>query len=516
MTFRLGYGTNGFANHRLDDALAVIAGLGYTGVALTLDHHHLDPFAPDLPRQVEKVAARLDRLGLGVVVETGARFLLDPRRKHHPTLVSDAQEVRVDFLLRAVGIAADLGADCVSFWSGIVPAGVDDDEAWRRMRSGVTEVLDGAARRGVPIALEPEPGMLVERLDQALRLRAELGSPALLGITLDVGHCVAVEPEDAAACVRRAGDLLLNVQLDDMLPGVHEHLEFGEGELDLAATLAALDEIGYTGLAGVELPRHSHAAPDVASRAMSALREASPKGALHVASHLPVGVLREDSPNGTSPLHGASHLPVSALREASGPEAEHPWLAEAERAVRADPQTIRTFFPAVGRVVGRQAVRGESDPLGVVHGTVDDVGRTRLLAALAAATGPEELAAELTSLYRFGDDAERRGVLRALASVGHQAVTAGVELVKDALRTNDTRLVAAALGPFAADHLDAHTWRHGVLKCLFLEIPLAAVAGLDRRADEELRRMVGAFAAERRAAGRAVPDDALELLRSET
>ncbi|MEV8443953.1 EboA domain-containing protein [Actinosynnema sp. NPDC051121] len=506
MTFHLGYGTNGFANHRLDDALVVIADLGYTGVALTLDHDHLDPFAPDVARRVEKVAARLDRLGLGVVVETGARYLLDPLRKHHPTLVSDGQEVRVDFLLRAVEIAAALGADCVSFWSGVVPAGVGHDEAWQRMLSGVTAVLDGAARHGVPLALEPEPGMLVERLDQALRLRAELGSPAALGITLDVGHCVAVEPRDAAECVRRAGDLLLNVQLDDMLPGVHEHLEFGEGSLDLPATLAALDEIGYTGLAAVELPRHSHAAPDVARRAMTALRAALPRPEDHLRAGSGGAVVNDSSPEES----GVER----AVRRGSPAGSEHPWLADAERTVRTDPASIRTFFPAVGRVVGRQALRGGSDPLGVVHGTVDDLARTRLLVALAAATGPEALATELTSLYRFGDDAERRGVLRALAAVGDKAPEAGVDLVKDALRTNDTRLVAAALGPFAADHLDAHTWRHGVLKCLFLDIPLTAVAGLDRRADAELRRMVGAFADERRAAGRVVPDDALDLLRS--
>jgi sugar phosphate isomerase/epimerase len=481
MTFRLGYGTNGFANHRLDDALAVIADLGYTGVALTLDHFHLDPFAPDLARRVDQVAARLDGLGLRVVVETGARYLLDPRRKHHPTLVSEAQEVRVDFLIRALRVAADLGADCVSFWSGIVPAGVDDEEAWQRMRSGVTAALDGAVQHGVPLALEPEPGMLVERLDQALRLREELGSPDLLGITLDVGHCVAVEPEDAAHCIRRAGDLLLNVQLDDMLPGVHEHLEFGDGDLDLPATLAALTEIGYTGLAAVELPRHSHAAPDVARRAMSALRAALPEAAL---PELP------------------AELPKS-------------WLAEAESTVLSDPASIGALFPAVGREVGRTPIGGESDPLGVVHGTVDDVARTKLLVALASATEPEELAAELTSLYRHGDDAERRGVLRALASIGDRVPKVGVELVKDALRSNDTRLVAAALGPFAAEHLDLHSWRHGVLKCLFLGIPLTAVAGLDQRVDEELVRMVAAFADERRAAGRAVPDDALDLLRSE-
>lgn len=272
-----GYGTNGFTNHRLEDALAIIADLGYTGVALTLDHHHLNPFVDNISAQTDRIAARLNQLGLKVVVETGARYLLDPSRKHHPTLVSEAQEIRVDFLLRAIRVAASLGADCVSFWSGIRPSTVEPKAAWARLLSGVDQVLTGAAEHGMPLGLEPEPGMLIERLADALRLRAELGSPDLLGITLDVGHCVAVEPRDAAACIRAAGDLLINVQLDDMLPGVHEHLEFGDGALDLPATLAALEEVGYRGLAAVELPRHSHAAPEVARRAIDALRAARPR-----------------------------------------------------------------------------------------------------------------------------------------------------------------------------------------------------------------------------------------------
>ncbi len=84
--------------------------------------------------------------------------------------------------------------------------------------------------------------------------------------------------------------------------------------------------------------------------------------------------------------------------------------------------------------------------------------------------------------------------------------------MRDALRANDVRLVAAAMGPFAAAHLDDHSWRHGVLKCLFVEVPLAAVAELTRRTDPELLRMVADYAAERRAAGREVPADALALL----
>ncbi|MFJ2112144.1 EboA domain-containing protein, partial [Streptomyces sp. NPDC087850] len=113
----------------------------------------------------------------------------------------------------------------------------------------------------------------------------------------------------------------------------------------------------------------------------------------------------------------------------------------------------------------------------------------------------------LTRLYQRGTAAERRAVLLALERCvpGPEALP----LVEDALRTNDTRLVAAALGPYAAAHLGAHAWRHAVLKCLFTGVPTDAVGGLERRArgDAELARMLADFAAERTAAGRSVPAD---------
>ena len=42
---RLGYNTNGLPHHAAGDALDLLAGLGYRSVALTLDHHLLNPFA---------------------------------------------------------------------------------------------------------------------------------------------------------------------------------------------------------------------------------------------------------------------------------------------------------------------------------------------------------------------------------------------------------------------------------------------------------------------------------------
>lgn len=273
MNLRFGYGTNGFGSHRLDDALAVIADLGYDGVALTLDHPHLDPFAPDLAAQTEAVRRRLDELGLGVVIETGARYVMDPWHKHEPTLVSaEGRERRVDLLSRAIRVGADLGAEAVSFWSGTLPEGTDSDAGWQRLLFGVDAVLAEAQRYDMVCAFEPEPGMFIDTVTDVLELRHRLGSPELLRVTVDIGHCVCNETGTVAECINAAGSFLANVQVDDMLPGVHEHLELGTGDVDLTGALGALLDVGYSGLASMELPRHGHAAPAVAARSLETLR----------------------------------------------------------------------------------------------------------------------------------------------------------------------------------------------------------------------------------------------------
>ncbi|MFI7151658.1 sugar phosphate isomerase/epimerase family protein [Nonomuraea sp. NPDC050022] len=125
---------------------------------------------------------------------------------------------------------------------------------------------------GVTLGFEPEPGMLVADLDGFERLRTMLGAHTRFGLTLDIGHCHCVEREDLDTCVRRALPYTVHVQIEDMRRGVHEHLEFGEGEIDFVPVLAALR--GYSGLVAVELARHSHAAPQVARRSIDFLRRA--------------------------------------------------------------------------------------------------------------------------------------------------------------------------------------------------------------------------------------------------
>ena len=270
--FRLGYNTNGFAHHRLDDALEIIAELGYRAVALTPDANHLPPDRTT-DRELGALRRRLEALDLAVVIETGARYVLDPRRKHRPNLLDPQREGRsrrLAFLVRCAEIAAALGGDVVSIWSGVVPPETESHDAWRFLEDGVARLCDRVAPLGVRVAFEPEPGMLVESLAEWGALRDAVAAPNL-GLTLDVGHVPCTEPVAAEEAIRRHAGELLNVHLDDSRGGVHEHLQVGEGELDWGAIVRALVDVGFGGVASLELSRHSHAAPAAAREAMERL-----------------------------------------------------------------------------------------------------------------------------------------------------------------------------------------------------------------------------------------------------
>ncbi|WP_137992297.1 EboA domain-containing protein [Streptomyces vilmorinianum] len=167
------------------------------------------------------------------------------------------------------------------------------------------------------------------------------------------------------------------------------------------------------------------------------------------------------------------------------------WLDEALSAAAARTTLWELRFASAGRHCGPEHA---------------DSARVLLLRAARADTDI------LTRLYHHGSAAERRAVLLSLPSLltGPQALP----LVEDALRTHDTTLLSAALGPYAAAHLAPHAWRHAVLKCLFTGVPVDTVAGLAQRArgDGELARMLADYAAERTAAGRTVPDDLHRVL----
>jgi len=272
----LGYNTNGFAHHRLADALEIISELGYGGVAITLDVHHLDPFSLDAEEQFGRAEDLCDELELQTVVETGARFLLDARRKHQPTLLDsndDEREVRSNFLRLAIDMAAIFGSQAVSFWSG-ASAGEEDGVLMNRLVEECQRLADYAGERGVELAFEPEPGMFIDTMPKFAELHSRV-KRANFGLTLDLGHLVCQGELPIGKHIRQWKDWLWNVHIEDMKAGVHDHLMFGEGELDFTEAFAALKEIDYRGGVFVELSRHSYDAVNAARKSMEFLKRFS-------------------------------------------------------------------------------------------------------------------------------------------------------------------------------------------------------------------------------------------------
>jgi L-ribulose-5-phosphate 3-epimerase len=270
MNLRFGYNTNGFAHHKLEDALEITADCGYRGVALTLDNYHSNPFTSE-PADVLRLRQLLEKLGLRVVIETGARYLLDRRRKHHPTLVStEGREVRLEFLRRAVDIALELNAECVSFWSGISEPNVPEHQTWDWLVTGCLQLTEYASRHDVPLAFEPEPGMLVDDMAKFEKLKKHIPARQF-GLTMDIGHVFCTEHASFRQIYENSASLIRNIHIEDIRNRKHEHLMFGEGELDFAAILRVLMENKYQGLINVELSRDSHRAPEVARRSIEFL-----------------------------------------------------------------------------------------------------------------------------------------------------------------------------------------------------------------------------------------------------
>lgn len=263
---KLGYNTNGFVHHRLEDALEILAELGYQSIALTLDWHTLYPGMADEQARCEVVRRLLDRLGLSIVIETGARFLLDPWRKHQPTLLDrdpEQRRKRRQFVKGAIEVASMLDAEIVSFWSGAPESSEPADALWSRLVSECQELLEFAERHHVRLAFEPEPGMFISTVADFARLREVLPHPSL-GLTLDVGHVHCQCEGDLPEIIACWHEWLWNVHLEDMVPGRHEHLAFGEGTLPVRQVLESLNRVGYSGGVHVELSRHSHNAVAIA------------------------------------------------------------------------------------------------------------------------------------------------------------------------------------------------------------------------------------------------------------
>lgn len=134
--------------------------------------------------------------------------------------------------------------------------------------AGLLDRLAAAAPPGVRVAFHPHTATWIEAPEEVERLAANLEGTGA-GLCLDVGHYL-VGGGDPVEAIGRYGSLVTHVHAKDVDPAVLDRLrggaipgfgdavrqrlftEPGNGALDLAGVMRALDEIGYAGWIMVE------------------------------------------------------------------------------------------------------------------------------------------------------------------------------------------------------------------------------------------------------------------------
>jgi sugar phosphate isomerase/epimerase len=254
----LAFSTNAYLKYSFTEAVTRLAKIGYRGVEIMADVPHAWP-AYLLPEQKQAIrdALAANNLAISNINAFMMHAVSDERQLYwHPSWIEPDPHyrgVRVNHTKRALTLAKELGAKCITTEpGGPVAAGQSWSAALKLFVEMIKPVAEHAGKEGVLLLVEPEPGLLIETAEQFEELMRHIDSPAV-GLNFDIGHFYCVKDEPAPT-VERLAKYIRHVHLEDIAATrVHHHLIPGEGAIDFASTLKALQKIGYAGWITIEL-----------------------------------------------------------------------------------------------------------------------------------------------------------------------------------------------------------------------------------------------------------------------
>ena len=193
------------------------------------------------------------------------------------------------------------------------------------------------------------------------------------------------------------------------------------------------------------------------------------------------------------------------------------WIDDRAKAVAAgDKKSLFIAFGLVPRKVGKtdlsltesersaaESARPGWNPIGW---SLDQLVRTFFVLTYPA-DDAANFVATLDLMFSTGEVGELVALYQALPLLPHPA--SHVLRAAEGIRSNIKSVFCAIAhqNPYPAEQLNDEQWNQLVLKCLFIDVPLDPLIGVDRRANAKLMTTLIDFAHERRAAHRPIPPD---------
>jgi sugar phosphate isomerase/epimerase len=274
--FNLAFSTNAFKKNSVEQAIDAIAAAGYSGVELMADTPHLYPPSYDSARRME-IKHRIASAGLKVS-NINAFTLFALGDTYHPTWIEDDErkrDLRIEHTMACIELAAEMEARTVSLQPGgpLIGMAIDRKTASDRFAEGLGRLIPLAERHGVTLAIEPEPGLLIQTSAEYHHFKSHyFAKEPMIRMNCDIGHLFCVS-EDPAKVIRSMPQEIVHLHLEDIAENrVHQHLAPGKGAIDFPSVFAALKQIDYTGWVTVELYPYEATATQVAANAFDHLK----------------------------------------------------------------------------------------------------------------------------------------------------------------------------------------------------------------------------------------------------
>lgn len=244
---QLGYSTFGLTGLPLLEAIDAVAKAGYEGVELSFHHHRFNPFNVT-DDDLDAVGRRVRHAGISAPCIATASHFFTPQRPHEPSLVSldlAGRKRRIGLVKQGIRVARRLGVGLVTLGSGFRR----DEHArspWVDPRELLLESIRECLREirdddDITLLIEPEPGMVVETLDQGLDLIDAVGSPHF-ALHIDICHAYCSEA-DYIGALARAAPHARYLHISDARQGYN--LKIVEDADDLAPDLALANWLVY-------------------------------------------------------------------------------------------------------------------------------------------------------------------------------------------------------------------------------------------------------------------------------
>jgi sugar phosphate isomerase/epimerase len=201
---KLSYSTFGLTDLDFLDSIGVVDKAGYPGIELSFHRDQFNPFEIT-DEYLAAIKKRFGTVGVKPACVATASHFFTPSRPHEPSLMSPdlaGRKRRIDLVKRGVDVARKLGVSLVTFGSGFIrdehvkepsvdPLGLLVESIHQCLQA----VRDD---EDITLLIEPEPGMLIETVAQALSLIKEVNSPRFK-LHLDICHMYCSEKDYVSA-----------------------------------------------------------------------------------------------------------------------------------------------------------------------------------------------------------------------------------------------------------------------------------------------------------------------------